>query len=193
MPGENYPGQDTYALCRCGRSESKPFCDGSHLKAGFKDARYNRQQPYFEEADVIKGPGITLYDVPPLCALARFCHRHGSIWEIAATASEPAGVEAVKEDAGDCPSGRLVAAGGAGAEPIEPRLKPAISLVEMPAEGISGSLWVKGGIPVVSGDGQPYETRNRVTLCRCGASANKPFCDGSHHATGFNDGSEAVR
>jgi hypothetical protein len=43
-----------------------------------------------------------------------------------------------------------------------------------------GLLWVRGGIPVVSADGKPYTVRNRLTLCRCGKSRNKPFCDGSH-------------
>jgi CDGSH-type Zn-finger protein len=51
---------------------------------------------------------------------------------------------------------------------------------------VSGSpLWVRGGIPVVAADGEPYEVRNRVTLCRCGASGNKPFCDASHAQIGF--------
>ena len=36
-------------------------------------------------------------------------------------------------------------------------------------------------------DGTTYETRNRVTLCRCGASKNKPLCDGSHGDVGFHD------
>jgi CDGSH-type Zn-finger protein len=40
---------------------------------------------------------------------------------------------------------------------------------------------------VVSGDGAAYETRNRVTLCRCGQSSNKPFCDGTHASVGFKD------
>ena len=52
---------------------------------------------------------------------------------------------------------------------------------------MSGPLWVRGGVPVVSADGTPYEIRNRVTLCRCGASQNKPFCDGSHASIGFTD------
>jgi CDGSH-type Zn-finger protein len=47
---------------------------------------------------------------------------------------------------------------------------------------------VQGGIPVTGSDGQPYQTRNRVTLCRCGKSGNKPFCDGTHIETGFDDG-----
>jgi D-arabinose 1-dehydrogenase-like Zn-dependent alcohol dehydrogenase len=59
---------------------------------------------------------------------------------------------------------------------------------EIPALGCSGPLWVRGGITVESGDGTRYETRNRVTLCRCGASSNKPFCDGSHAALAFDDG-----
>ncbi|MGH9998927.1 MAG: CDGSH iron-sulfur domain-containing protein [Nitrosopumilaceae archaeon] len=37
-------------------------------------------------------------------------------------------------------------------------------------------------------DGTQYEKRNRVTLCRCGASSNKPFCNGSHASIKFNDG-----
>ena len=39
-----------------------------------------------------------------------------------------------------------------------------------------------GGIPIHGADGQAYEVRNRVTLCRCGRSANKPYCDGAHAA-----------
>ena len=49
----------------------------------------------------------------------------------------------------------------------------------VPAAGEHGPLWVRGGIPVMSADGKPYAIRNRVTLCRCGKSGNKPFCDGS--------------
>ena len=41
---------------------------------------------------------------------------------------------------------------------------------------------------VQSADGSTYEVRNRMTLCRCGRSANKPFCDGSHEEVGFRDG-----
>jgi CDGSH-type Zn-finger protein len=73
-------------------------------------------------------------------------------------------------------------------EPHEPDLRPSIGLVEDPAAGVSGPLWVKGGISIVSADGVEYEARNRVTLCRCGASQNKPFCDGTHASIGFDDG-----
>jgi CDGSH-type Zn-finger protein len=46
---------------------------------------------------------------------------------------------------------------------------------------VSGPIWVRGGISVYSGQGMLYEVRNRVTLCRCGKSTNKPFCDSSHY------------
>jgi CDGSH-type Zn-finger protein len=51
----------------------------------------------------------------------------------------------------------------------------------------NGPLWVRGGVSVEAADGFEYEVRNRVTLCRCGQSNNKPFCDGSHWDVGFKD------
>ena len=53
---------------------------------------------------------------------------------------------------------------------------------------MGGPIYVRGGIPIASLDGTPYEVRNRVALCRCGASQNKPFCDGSHVDAAFRDG-----
>jgi hypothetical protein len=81
--------------------------------------------------------------------------------------------------AANCHSGRLVIRDRQTGEPIEPTFEPSIGVVEEPG-GEPGPLWVRGGIPVVSADGTPYEVRKRVTLCRCGRSGNKPFCDGRH-------------
>lgn len=72
-------------------------------------------------------------------------------------------------------------------ESIEPKYEPAVVLIEDPGKGCSGPLWVRGGVQIVGADGFAYEVRNRVTLCRCGASQNKPFCDGSHASIGFDD------
>jgi hypothetical protein len=88
---------------------------------------------------------------------------------------------------GNCPSGRLVAFESASGAPIEPTLPQSIGVIEHPSEGASGPLWLRGRIPVISADGFAYELRNRVTLCRCGASAHKPFCDGSHYKIAFRD------
>jgi CDGSH-type Zn-finger protein len=54
-------------------------------------------------------------------------------------------------------------------------------------EECSGPAWLRGGIQVVASDGFEYEVRNRMTLCRCGQSKNKPLCDGTHAAMKFND------
>ena len=72
-------------------------------------------------------------------------------------------------------------------KPIEHPLPVSIGLIEDPLQGASGPLWLRGGIALVSADGFAYEIHNRETLCRCGASRNKPFCDGSHVSAGFRD------
>jgi hypothetical protein len=85
----------------------------------------------------------------------------------------------------DCCAGRLEIYDKKTCKRLEPDLKPSISLVEDVGDDVSGPIWLKGGVKLVSADGTVYEKRNRVTLCRCGGSLNKPFCDGSHAPMGF--------
>jgi hypothetical protein len=73
-------------------------------------------------------------------------------------------------------------------QPHEMKFEQSIGVVEDPAEHCSAGLWVRGGIQLIGADGFRYEVRNRMALCRCGASENKPFCDGSHASIGFDDG-----
>ncbi|MDR3878135.1 MAG: CDGSH iron-sulfur domain-containing protein, partial [Alistipes sp.] len=47
--------------------------------------------------------------------------------------------------------------------------------------------WIRGGIPMRREGGQTYEIRNRVVACRCGQSANKPYCDGTHASIKWKD------
>ena len=84
------------------------------------------------------------------------------------------------EEACNCPAGRLVIRDRKTGDVIEPELEKSIAVIENPARGEEGPLWIRGGIPVFSAEGRPYTVRNRVTLCRCGKSRNKPFCDGRH-------------
>lgn len=62
----------------------------------------------------------------------------------------------------------------------------------MPATKITvlnnGSLRVEGDFEVVDQDNKPFGLagRTRVTLCRCGQSSNKPFCDSTHKTCGFD-------
>jgi hypothetical protein len=109
------------------------------------------------------------------------------VWNLVGKTDQPAARKLVAHEAGDCPGGRLVAKDRATGKAIEPHIKPSLGLVQDTAKGISGPLWVRGGIPVVGADGATYEVRNRVALCRCGASSNKPFCDGSHASINFSD------
>ena len=185
--GETLEAGKEYLLCRCGQSANKPFCDDSHLREGFDGTETASRKPYLEQADEEDGPVVILTDAQRLCAFARFCDHGDQVWNLVERDDNDAVSLAVRE-ATLCPSGRLVAWDRATKEAYEPKLEPSIGVVQDPGEGVSGPLWVRGGVPVVAADGYRYEVRNRRTLCRCGASRNKPFCDGSHAAIGFDDG-----
>jgi CDGSH-type Zn-finger protein len=173
--GRSYPERETYALCRCGASKNMPFCDGSHIEVAFDGTEMARRGTYLEQAETTVGPGVNLTWSEELCIEARFCHGGKDAWNYAERSSEPEAREKAIEEACNCPSGSLVAWDKKTGAAIERETKPAISLVENPHTGTSGPLWVKGGIRIESADGFVYETRNRVTLCRCGLSKKKPF------------------
>jgi CDGSH-type Zn-finger protein len=177
--GRKYPMQESYALCRCGRSRHKPFCDGTHNKVKFDGTETANNVPYLKRAEKIEGPELIVTDVRDFCAAARFCDRQSGIRELTRESQDPEARKTAVEEACDCPSGRLIAWDKAG-KAIEPEFEPSIGLVNDIQAGRTGPIWVRGGVRVESADGKIYEPRNRVTLCRCGRSANKPFCDGSH-------------
>jgi CDGSH-type Zn-finger protein len=185
--GQAYEAPETYDLCRCGQSGSKPFCDGSHERTKFDGTEVATRAPYLAMADEQDGPELTLTDAPGLCAFARFCDADGQVWNLV---EQDGHADDVLREADNCPSGRLVAWNQATRSPLEPDLPPSVGVVQDPSQGVSGPLWVRGGVEVYSADGAQYERRNRVTLCRCGASRNKPFCDGTHAAIGFSDSTE---
>jgi CDGSH-type Zn-finger protein len=176
-----YPTEENCALCRCGQSNNKPFCDGTHMKINFDGTETASQKPYLDKAKEIDGPLLRLTDVEDLCASARFCHRAGGIRNLIPQSGSMEARKIAIEEARDCPSGRLVVWDKETGKPVEPEFERTVGLVEDPQVGVSGPIWVRGGIPVESADGKTYEIRNRVTLCRCGKSSNKPFCDSSHY------------
>jgi CDGSH-type Zn-finger protein len=183
---ERFPERASCALCRCGSSDAKPYCDGSHMTVRFDGTETASRTPYDESAATVVGPRLVLRDDLELCAEARFCAAKGTTWHrVERDDDESAGI--VIDEAALCPSGRYTAVDPATGQAIEPDLAASIAVVEDPSQTISGPLWVRGGIPVESSDGTTYEVRNRVTLCRCGASKNKPFCDGTHVEIGFDD------
>jgi CDGSH-type Zn-finger protein len=188
VEGEAFEVKDSYALCRCGKSGNAPFCDGTHAKVGFDGTETATRQPYDEQKKVFEGPDFVLEDVRAFCAAARFCDAQGSTWDSIAETGDPAIRERVMQQVSHCPSGRLVLRDKSSGAVLEPDLPLSIGVVEDPSEGCSGPLWVRGGIQIESLGGETYEARNRVTLCRCGQSRNKPFCDGSHITVKYQDG-----
>jgi CDGSH-type Zn-finger protein len=177
-----------YHLCRCGHSSNKPFCDGTHSKIHFDGKEVATRQPFARQAEVFDGKTMTLSDAEELCAFARFCDPGGKIWALMEGTDDKEVRELVIHEGTRCPGGRLVLHDKKTGEEVEPKLPESIGVVEDPAMGCSGPLWVRGGIKIESPDGTPYEVRNRVALCRCGASVNKPFCNGSHASIRFRDG-----
>ena len=184
--GEAYKTQDSYALCRCGRSMKKPFCDGSHARTGFEGNETASRKTYSEQAKAQDGPSrFMLMDAEPLCAFARFCDPNGQVWSQIERTDNPEVRKTFLRQVGNCPSGRLVAWNKEADEAVEPHLPLSIGLIEDPAQKCSGPIWLRGGVPLVSADGFEYEVRNRMTVCRCGESRNKPFCDGTHASIKF--------
>lgn len=177
---KEYPRKDTYILCRCGSSEKKPFCDGAHLKTGFDGSETASRNPYLEKAETFEGPDLKLTDVYELCDHSRFCQRAGGIRDLIQKSDDQEARQTAIEEAMICPSGRLVLWDRKTGKPFEKEFEPSIVLVHDKQKGCEGPLWVRGGVPIESADGSTYESRNRVTLCRCGKSENKPYCDGSH-------------
>lgn len=175
------PSEDarsTYALCRCGQSGSKPFCDGTHASVGFDGSEEAPTDSYAERASSLGGTGIEIFDDRGICVHAGFCgNKVSNVWKMAGDTDDTVVRAQVMAMVENCPSGALTFA--VDGEVIEPDLPDEISVVP------DGPLWVSGGIPIQRSDGEMIETRQRVTLCRCGASSIKPLCDGSHAEVGF--------
>jgi CDGSH-type Zn-finger protein len=193
IPGEwketsSFPEQDTYSLCRCGRTKNAPYCDGTHEKIGFDGTETAGHGLYREKITLVEGAAIDMTDNKGLCMGAGFCRRAGGVRDLVTASDDPRNKMLAIEVAGQCPSGRLVVCQKDGT-PIEPAFEKSISVTVDPDKKVDGPLWVKGGLPIESADGHEYEIRNRVTLCRCGRSHNKPLCDGTHNVIGYQDGS----
>lgn len=180
-------GDTPVALCRCGHSSNPPFCDGSHIHKHFDGTETASHEPILKNAKAYEGPNYTLLDNDKYCAFARFCDAYGQVWKLVMDGEKFTDKLAVRE-AFRCPAGRLMIKKNGSEEILEPELEKSIGVLEDTAIQCSGPLYIKGGIRVEGEDGQSYEIRNRQTLCRCGHSGNKPFCDGSHAAYKYKDG-----
>lgn len=183
--GQQYKVSVNYRLCRCGRSAERPFCDDTHFEIDFDGTETAGTVTFADLAKEYKGVELTLLDAEELCSGASFCDRLGGTWQLTISPDEKDRQEAISQVC-NCPSGRLVMRDNLTGGAIEPVLEQSIGLTEGPGDDESGPIWVRGMIPVIAADGTKYELRMRVTLCRCGASKNKPFCDATHEKIHFS-------
>ena len=178
--GEALPTKAKIYLCRCGGSSNKPFCDGSHKRNGFSGARESSASLDREKA--YPGKQITVHDNRAICS-----HSESCVKELAAVFSKkarpwvnpdgasPEGIVALVKR---CPSGAL-SYSIEGTQQRDFTREPQIIVSK------NGPYNVTGGI-VIQNEIQPPSSEH-YSLCRCGASKNKPFCDGMHHTIGFRD------
>lgn len=183
--------EESYALCRCGNSKNKPYCDGSHRRTNF-DGKETAATDSFEERKVIHAGStdIVIKRDYSICASSGFCgNRLANIKKLAESTDDSIVRAQVIGMIDRCPSGSYSYSLHENAPDNETDLPQQISLAtEMTSDGpIQGPLWVSGRISIERSDGQPMETRNRVTLCRCGQSKNKPLCDGTHRELGVKE------
>lgn len=171
----------TVKLCRCGGSQNKPFCDGTHRRNGFTGARVSDRSA--DKLDEYSAGAITIHDNRSICAHAGYCtdnlavvFKYGSEpWIDPGGATSQAIIEAIRH----CPSGALTY-GVDGRPPEREQWEPSITVTK---DGPYAVLGVDlPGVPFAQG-----APRERYTLCRCGQSKNKPFCDGTHWDVGFKD------
>ena len=174
--------EDVYRLCRCGQSKTKPFCDGSHTIVEFDGFEAADTGPISARRKTFRSPKLAIEDDHSICVHSGFCgNRITNIWKMLEESDDTQVRAQIMAMIERCPSGTLAYTLAPDGDIIEPDLPKEVAVIP------DGPLWVSGGIPVERRDGQPLETRNRVTLCRCGASKIKPLCDGTHKEIGFSD------
>ncbi len=170
------------ALCRCGESKNKPYCDGSHKEAGFDSAPQDvreRDKTYSYEA-----AGIAVHYNKLLCSHAGECNsRAPSIFDPGKRPWVQFGADdlaLLEEVVAACPSGALSLEIKGTARDWKRSDK-----VEIRAEK-NGPLRVKN-VAIDAGYWADGQTTQEYVLCRCGHSGNKPFCDGSHIKAGWKE------
>ena len=188
---EKLPTDEGYVLCRCGRSKTKPFCDGTHDRFDFDGSEAKAFAPISETQEIVEGDGIRMKIDNSYCVHAKYCfNKTSGIRKLMPNSGDASAKAQIMAMADRCPSGTFVYELIDDGELTEieadlPREVAAITSDDLCET--AGPLWVSGGIPIMKPDGTFLETRNRVTLCRCGQSKNKPFCDGTHASVDFKD------
>ncbi len=178
--GEASQTPRVYSLCRCGESDAKPMCDGTHARVEFSGEREDSAKPALE---YYEGKEITIVYDRYLCMGDGHC---GELEAVFGTHDAPK----YEPDAGSpeeiiatikkCPSGALTYILNGKLE--KDYFKETRIVVEK-----DGPLHCQGEIDLK--DDQVSDAllpdADHYTLCRCGGSKKKPLCDGSHEENGF--------
>jgi CDGSH-type Zn-finger protein/truncated hemoglobin YjbI len=190
--GESIAVPPQVALCRCGESKSKPFCDGTHAQIGFTGEKDPNRVA--DRLDSYVGQQVTILDNRGICQHSGFCSdRLATAFR---TDQEPfvapsgGRMDELIRAVRTCPSGAL----GYAIDGVEARedvdhhgtREPAIEVTR------DGPYRITGGIPLVDARGEDVRrnkgsSREHYALCRCGHSQNKPFCSGMHWYIEFHD------
>lgn len=182
------------ALCRCGKSNRKPFCDGTHSIIGFSSQNVNLNENDTNKLTIKNkrrdyvGKEITIHDNRKICSHAKECVNNlPSVFKLGSKPwidSDGSKMQDIINTVRKCPSGALSYSidGIEYRDPKEQR-DPILTVLK------NGPYYITGGIDLIGeniefGEGASKE---HYTLCRCGASDNKPFCDGTHRTINFKD------
>jgi CDGSH-type Zn-finger protein len=170
------------ALCRCGGSGNKPFCDGTHARIGFESEKLDGRTP--DHRDTYVGAGVTIYDNRGICQHAGFCT--DNLAAVFKLRQDPwidpngASADAVIAQVRQCPSGAL-SYSVRGTEHRDQSRAPAVTV------SADGPYRVTGRVELKNESWGEGASTEHYALCRCGGSKNKPFCDGTHWYNGFKD------
>ena len=180
--GEAIKARKTVFLCRCGDSRNRPFCDGTHVQTGFTGARSDDRVP--DKLERYEGRELTVLDNRGVCSHAGYCTADlPAVWRSAAEPwIDPDGADkaAVVEIIRKCPSGAL-------SYLEDGQLRTDFHEAAEIQVSRDGPYVVRGGVELKDCEFGEGASREHYVLCRCGASRNKPFCDGSHWYAGFHD------
>jgi CDGSH-type Zn-finger protein len=182
------------SLCRCGGSNNKPFCDGMHSKIGFSSENKEDGTNDNSHHQIIKdkrknyvGKEVTIHDNRKICSHAAECVNHlQSVFNLNARpwiTPDAAKIEEIINTLRKCPSGALSYSIDGVEYRDQNERKPLVTVSK------DGPYLITGGIDLIGDNIQFAEgfSKEHYTLCRCGASNNKPFCDGMHRTISFKD------
>lgn len=165
-PLEVEPGKDVY-LCRCGQSKNAPYCDGTHSTVGISE----NPETKTHDVRVWEGNTIRTFFNPNVCMHVLYCKPLKELRKRELEGDAEA-AEAIARVVTSCPSGALTFESK---DVADPALDAQVDVDII--EGAEIRIQTAYEINADLGERQPS---NRATLCRCGLSRNKPWCDGQH-------------